>query len=466
MKLWKKNYIIFFICFIISFNLAGIIIIERIFNQGINREIKDSLSEHKTIVSGLHTSIHMYNNMEKINGNKSIKLFIGEYIDVFKKEADYIEILDMGENEIFSNLDFNIPQDRPELESLLKYRRNYIIRVVDNEYYLFVAGLMNLNKDYKLSYVRDISYIYKERKEQYHFFFLFELYICMGVSVLIYILSKILTRPITSLINTTKKIANGNYYERVKISSKDELGILSENFNQMADAIEEKINELERNGAEKQRFIENLTHELKTPLTSIIGYADLLRTTKVDDKILKESIDFIYKEGKRLEQLSFKMMDLIVVEVDDFQLRPERIINVFEEVRGILQPKLDGKNIKLVISGDNDEVYLEKDMMKLLLTNLIDNSIKASNENSHIYLNFYKENNHKIIEVRDEGIGISKEKVEYILEPFYVVDKSRTRANNGIGLGLAICERIAEIHHGRLEIESKLNKGTRVRIIF
>lgn len=469
MKLWKKIYIIFFICFIISFNLAGVAIIERIYNKSINREVKESLDEHKNIVSEIDISIHMFNRIRSIDhssSSKSIQDLIKEYVNTFRTGGEYIEILDMKNEEIFSNLDFKPPKYREELKALSRNERKYIIRTIDDKNYLFVTGIMDLGEDYKISYIKDVSYIYQERKDQYRFFFIFEFYICMIFAVLIYFVSNMLTKPVNRLIRTTQKISDGDYCDRVKITSKDELGTLSSNFNKMAQEIEEKINELEKNNAAKKMFIENLTHELKTPLTSIIGYADLLRTRKVKDKILWDSVDFIYSEGKRLEKLSFKMMDLILLRADDFELKSEKIINLFEEVKKGLKPKLKDKNIELIISGQNDEVTLEKDLMKILLTNLIDNSIKACEKNSKIQLSYYENCDKRIIEVADNGIGISKENIDRILEPFYVVDKSRTRANNGAGLGLAICKRIVEIHGGRLKIESRENEGTKVKIIF
>ncbi|CAH2211921.1 sensor histidine kinase [Tepidibacter aestuarii] len=468
MKLWQKIYILFFIAFLLTFNIAGITIIEKIHNETLNREVQRGLSEQKSISYILNMNFSEYNLQINNNDiNDFVNQVTNKYLKDFNEEEIYIEILDMNNNTFFTNLNFNLPSKRDELNGLVLNERKYIIRNIDNKYYLFVAGAMNIgNRSFKLSYSRNISHIYEERKNQYKFFFKFEANICLIFAAIMYSISKFITKPINDLTRSTKSIAKGNYHERVETISKDELGILSNNFNIMANAIEEKINELERNNNEKQRFIDNLTHEIKTPLTSIIGYANLLKTTKVSEEIFFESVDFIYKEGKRLEQLSFKMMDLILLKVDDFDLKYEKIMNILYDVRGSLRPKLNKRGIDLIIEGKDCELLIEKDLMKILLSNLVDNAIKASEKNSNIYLSVYKNEDKTIIEVKDNGVGMDKEHLDKVMEPFYMVDKSRTRKNNGAGLGLSICKKIADIHNSNIEIESKLGKGTIIKIIF
>ncbi|NWK72681.1 HAMP domain-containing protein, partial [Bacillus paramycoides] len=184
-------------------------------------------------------------------------------------------------------------------------KRKYIIRDVENKTLLFVTSLININgEDLKFSYVRDVTYIYEDQKEQYNFYIRLSISITIILAIGMYMLSRYITRPIEKLINITQIVSKGNYSKRVEIDSKDEIGILAENFNEMAAAVEQKISELEMKAAEKQRFIDNLTHELKTPLTSIIGYADFLRLTAYNEQIFIEGLNHIFKEGKRLEELS------------------------------------------------------------------------------------------------------------------------------------------------------------------
>lgn len=468
MKLWQKIYSIFFICFIITFNIAGIAIIEKIHNESLNGEVKNTLKDYRSMLLVLDANFFKNFAMKRdrdVIG--AVRKSSEQYVACFSQEKIHVEILDVNNDVIFTNFNALNPSEREELRNLAMEKRSYIIREFENEAYLFVSGLTNIeNQNFKMSYIKNISSIYEERKRRYDFFFKFEINICIIFAAFMYIISKLITSPINKLTKSTQNIAKGNYHERVQISSKDELGILSNDFNAMADAIEEKINELQRYNDEKQRFIDNLTHELKTPLTSIIGYANLLRTTKISEKMFYDAVDFIYEEGKRLEQLSFKMMNLVLVKADDFQLKSESIMEILAETKMSLLPKVMEKNIDLIIEGEECVLYVEKDLIRMLIANLLDNAIKASEKGSKVYLRVYKNKEKTIVEVKDCGIGMDKEHLDKIMEPFYMVDKSRSRKENGAGLGLSICKKITDIHDAHITVESELNKGTSVKVLF
>lgn len=405
-------------------------------------------------------SNYYLNTDSKEDSKSNYKEIIKNYLKKINSEDIYLEVLDKNNDVVFSNLKFKVLGEREELKNVSSDERKYIIRDVGNRTLLFITGLVHIQEeDLKLSYIHDVTYIYEDRKQQYNFFIELSIIVTIILAIGMYILSKYITSPIDNLINTTRIVSKGNYSERVAINSKDEIGILAENFNKMADAVEGKINELELKAEEKQRFIDNFTHELKTPLTAIIGYADFLRSTSYNEEIFIEGLNHIFKEGKRLEELSWKMMDLILLKRENFKMKKENIKNILEELKDILKPKLQNKNIDLIICGEEHEIVVEKDLISNLISNLIDNSIKASKEDSNIYLNVYKNKESKVVlQIKDEGIGISKEDIPKVFEAFYMVDKSRTRANNGAGLGLAICAEIAKIHQAELEIESELKR--------
>ncbi|WFD10012.1 sensor histidine kinase [Tepidibacter hydrothermalis] len=458
MKLWQKIYLVLIVLFLITFNIVGFAIIQKNYNESIDKEIQNSLKQHDSIAYAIDMNFNLFNDYAYV-------------IDYIKKETIKndikIEFLTKDNDILFSNLGFDISSQREELKSLTLYKKNYILRRVEEREYIFVSSLINVNdKNFKFSYVKNIDYIYNEKNDDYNFLLKFEIYILLIFAIIIYFISRKITSPIDSIIESTQNISSGNYDKRLDIKSLDELGILSSNFNVMADKIEEKILELQNINDEKQRFIDNLTHEIKTPLTSIIGYSNLLLTTKVDEKIQYESLKYINSEGKRLQELSSKMMNLICLNADNFEMKNENIMEILKYIKESFRIKLNEKNINLIINGKDCNLYIEKDLMTIMISNLVDNAIKASCNNSNIYLNSYKENLNTIIELRDTGIGISKEHIDKIIEPFYMVDKSRSRKNNGAGIGLSICKKIADIHNADIEIESEINKGTTIRVIF
>lgn len=235
----------------------------------------------------------------------------------------------------------------------------------------------------------------------------------------------------------------------------------------MSYAIEAKVKELEKNSEMKQQFIESLTHEIKTPLTSIIGYADFLRSTKYREEIFLESLNHIYQEAKRLERISFKLMDLILLGKQELVLKSEDILEVCQEAKEVLKSRLKKNNsLNLILTVKPCKAIIEKELFIVLLTNLIGNSIKASAENSNIYLRACRNDQDQLlIQVEDQGMGIPEKDIDKVFEPFFMVDKSRSRAHQGSGLGLAICSEIVKLHQGEIKIKSVSGEGTTVEII-
>ncbi len=458
MKLWQKTYLVLIVLFLFIFNIVGFAIIQKNYNRSIDNEIQNSLKEHDSIAYAINMNFNLFNDYAYV-------------IDYIKKETMkndiQIEFLTKDNDVLFSNLGFAISSQREELKSLTLYKKNYILRNIQDKDYIFVSSLINVNdKNFKFSYIKNIDYIYNDKNDGYNFLLKFEMYILIIFAIIIYFISRKITRPIYSIIKSTQDISSGNYDKRLDIKSLDELGVLSTNFNIMADKIEEKIRELQDINDEKQRFIDNLTHEIKTPLTSIIGYSNLLLTTKVDEEIKYESLRYINSEGKRLQDLSVKMMSFISLNGDNFNFKDESIMEIFEYIKNSFRIKLNEKNINLVIRGEDRNLYIEKDLITVMITNLVDNAIKACNQHSNIYLNTYTKDKKIIIEIKDTGIGIPKEHIDKIIEPFYMVDKSRSRKNNGAGIGLSICKKIADIHNAYMEVESEIGKGSIIRVIF
>ena len=218
---------------------------------------------------------------------------------------------------------------------------------------------------------------------------------------------------------------------------------------------------MEAAAGNRQRFIHYLTHEIKTPLTSIIGYADLLRATSYNEDVFYKSLDYIYSEGKRLESLALKLMDLILVENNQPRLTDWEMQAVFEETAQSMKPQLEQAEVKLSVSAEAARRPMEKDLIKILCTNVIDNAIKASKAGD----------SHRLPRVPDGGRALrhrsprrrdrhprarDPERAGAVLK----VDQARSRTNRGAGLGLAICAEIVRVHEGELSIRSRSNEGT------
>ena len=239
-------------------------------------------------------------------------------------------------------------------------------------------------------------------------------------------------------------------------------------YNEMARIIEEKIAALEKTAEEQRRFIDNFSHELRTPLTAVIGYSDLLRSSENGGPASQELGERIFKQGKRIEKLSEMMLQLVFLERRSFALVPCDLREVLAEAEAVLAPSILQAQMKLALEIPETPVIVlgEKDLLLNLIGNLADNARKASAAGDAIRISVREEEACAIMEIQDQGTGIPEEEQAKVFETFYMVDKVRSRKNNGVGLGLSICADIAKIHHAAIELESKEQEGTKIKILF
>ena len=295
--------------------------------------------------------------------------------------------------------------------------------------------------------------------------------LAIGIGIcLVFGISAFITKPIKELTIATKKIAEGNYKERVAEGGTDEVGQLAENFNRMAAAVEEKIGELSENARQKEDFVANFTHELKTPLTSMIGYADRIYKKELPREEQKKAAWYIWNEGMRLEALSLKLMDLTVLNHKEFCLQEVRTDQLFYELTEEVEFLLGEKGVKLELSVEPAYVRVEYDLFQTLFLNLVDNAIKAGAKQIHVTGRVERTGEESAdrlyfsVKVIDDGSGIPKQEIRRITEAFYMVDKSRSRKQHSAGIGLALSEKIAQIHGSSLKFESDGKRGTSVGI--
>jgi signal transduction histidine kinase len=214
----------------------------------------------------------------------------------------------------------------------------------------------------------------------------------------------------------------------------------------------------------QEEFMGGLAHELKTPMTSIIGYADLLRGHELSESDRRDAADYIFMEGRRLEVLSLKLLDLIVLKKRDFVMLPISIKTIVNDTAALLKPALEKRDTRLLCDCDNGVCMIEPDLFMSLLLNLIDNARKALDGGGDIIIRSRTADNICRIFVIDNGRGIPSDELNKIRDAFYRVDKSRSRSQGGVGLGLRLCDEIAALHGGEISFESEPGKGTTVTV--
>ena len=310
----------------------------------------------------------------------------------------------------------------------------------------------------------DLSGVYEMRETQqqiYHFIFL----AVLGFGLISAgILSLTLTKHLRKLTKTARQISRGDLSKRSGIRSADEFGQLSRDFDAMTDKLQENMNRLEADMERQERFMGAFAHELKTPMTSIIGFADLLRQGDLDESTRMRVAEYIYTEGYRLERLSFKLLDLLLLKKDDLQMKSVWLPDFVSEVEQMLSQALKEKGIRLICKSEAKRVVFEPDLVKSLLYNLIDNASKAMDGEGIIGMTATVLVDGCQFQVVDHGRGMEQEELDKITEAFYRVDKARSRSQGGAGLGLSLCKQIVKLHEGDMEFASEPGKGTRVTV--
>ena len=326
---------------------------------------------------------------------------------------------------------------------------------------------------YYLAFGRNIQYVYDARDrlyEQYRNTVLIVIVLSIPVS---YFLAHHFTKPLRQLVRATRDFARGNYQSRVEVSGEDELSELMVEFNRMARRLEKSIWELEDAARRQEEFTGGFAHELKTPLTSIIGYGDMLRSMNLTEEEKRASSDYIYRQGKRLERLSYKMMELVRVDKQNIALKPLKTRELAYEVELFTRKLLAEREVAFEKEVAPGIIYGDLDLICSLFGNLIDNASKAcarkkyaEGERGKVKLVGRQERNGYSFTVADNGCGIPAGEMDKITEAFYMVDKSRARKEGGAGIGMTLCSRIVHLHNARMEIGSAEGAGTSVTVFF
>ncbi len=294
----------------------------------------------------------------------------------------------------------------------------------------------------------------------------------LAISVFGFFYSKRLTKPLLELKKAAESISTTDYSARIIATGPDEIGALSAAFNEMAERLERDMRELEEKNTRlaalqdmKAEFAANVSHELKTPLTSIRGFIDTLRGSEnIDPVTQKRFLEIIDIEAQRLHQLINDVLQLSEIERIEQDSEAERFdINpLIEETLNMLREKASERKIELIwTEGDPLPVMASKFRMKQILINLLDNAINYNREGGAVWVKAVREPDRIIsVSVRDTGEGIAEEHLSRIFERFYRVDKSHSRELGGTGLGLSIVKHIAQLYEGSASVESEVDKGS------
>lgn len=274
-------------------------------------------------------------------------------------------------------------------------------------------------------------------------------------------LTRQITKPIKQMRNAAKSIAAGNFKERIKIKSKDEIGQLAQSFNVMIESLEEL-------DTMRSNFISDVSHELRTPMTIISGFVEGIVDGTIPETEHEKYLGIVLSETKRLSRLVHELLEASHLEQGKNALNKENIdMNrmVTESVIAYEKSLTDKKiNVELSLEDGGCLAFADKDAIKRVLVNLIDNAIKFTHESGKITVKTEDKDGKAVVTVENTGDGISKSDLRHIWERFYKTDKSRGMDKKGVGLGLHLVKKIITNHGGEIYAESE--EGKYARFVF
>ncbi|WP_019241829.1 MULTISPECIES: HAMP domain-containing sensor histidine kinase [Bacillus] len=427
----------------------------------------------------------MYNQLYVGGTKKNLTTIVENLLDEYNGEAitaEFIEKVDYINTKIFGVtgvVDIEKFSNHKPNELILEWFTEDRIKKLYNGEFLFYDDRNRPELEDKLTVViypllskgELIGFIYAYTPYNYlvePIFLIATLWILIAIffgCIIVYPCIKIVDKvvnPIKEMELAANRVSKGDYSTLIENYSNDEIGKCAEAFNKMSLAIRE---EDER----KRDFLADVSHELRTPLSYVKGYSHALLDETVDTTNQKKYLKLIVRESNRMQSLIQDLMDLIKMEkkIYSIDLNPIVLSQIVEESMEKFQTKLREKNLTLVMKLD-PEIIINGDDCRIeqIVQNIVENAIRYSKVNGKIMIFLEEKENDVYLSIVDNGIGISEDDIKKVTERFYRVNKARSRFNGGTGLGLSIVEKLMILHHGKMEISSKLNMWTKVNLIF
>ena len=453
MKLWKKISLLCGLVLVLTAGVCTAVLTTQARNRILNLTYQNAEQKQQALVRSFSNMLLYYHEeQDSAAATRSLAKYC------FTQYADSEAVLMLSGETVYSALSFD-PSEYLTLEGGTPHGRELLI-VGSSERLPYSFANNPDGTGCTVYIVQDITPVY-EQMRTLTFQFAAIGAVCIGLGLLlIALLVRRSLSPLQELQNVAAHIAAGSYEERVTVSSADEVGALARDFNAMAGAVEQRIEELTETAERQRLFIGGVTHEFKTPLTALLLNVDSLQNTYLDEEGRSAAIARIEHQTRWLERLVQKLLKLITLEQAP-ELRTSSVPELLERVKENTTDALTQRGVTLQMECHAERLDMDADLMQSVLVNLVDNAGKASQPGQTVSLTADAAG----FTVRDHGCGIPREEIERITEPFYMVDRSRSKKQGGVGLGLALVKEIVRAHGGRLEIESAVDEGTTVRVL-
>lgn len=436
-SIYSKLIFGFFITIVASFSVAGFVSL-RLNDQQIESTVEEDLITTNDYVSKVISNINIENR--------------DDIIDLYAKSSEMaITCYSSSEGYVaYGNKKYNPTPE--QIMTMFKSTNNELSFKHHNEVLAYGTKNMINGQEYYIYVQKDTS---GQKSAIANSAILILGCVFLTGSIVFLVIADIIVKPLTRLTNAIKELSNGNYNVRVDNVGQDEISKLNQGFNQMA-------RQLAKQDETRQKFISDISHEFQTPLTSIQGFANILKEEDLPKEQRVKYANIILYNSKRLSSLAKNMLQLTLLDREEIELELTNysLVEQMNRVISTQENQAMEKNIEIVFEMPKKEIFIEGDEQRLeqVWTNIISNAIKYTNEGGLITITMKKNSKDIEVSIEDTGIGMSKEVVSHIFERFYREDKARNVEGNG--LGLAIVKSIVDLHHGKIDILSQVDVGT------
>lgn len=436
-SIYSKLIFGFFMTIVASFSVAGFVSL-RLNDQQIESTVEEDLITTNDYVSKVISNINIENR--------------DDIIDLYAKSSEMaITCYSSSEGYVaYGNKKYNPTPE--QMMAMFKSTNNELSFKHHNEVLAYGTKNMINGQEYYIYVQKDTS---GQKSAIANSAILILGCVFLTGSIVFLVIADIIVKPLTRLTNAIKELSNGNYNVRVDNVGQDEISKLNQGFNQMA-------RQLAKQDETRQKFISDISHEFQTPLTSIQGFANILKEEDLPKEQRVKYANIILYNSKRLSSLAKNMLQLTLLDREEIELELTNysLVEQMNRVISTQENQAMEKNIEIVFEMPKKEIFIEGDEQRLeqVWTNIISNAIKYTNEGGLITITMKKNSKDIEISIEDTGIGMSKEVVSHIFERFYREDKARNVEGNG--LGLAIVKSIVDLHHGKIDILSQVDVGT------
>ena len=448
MRFWQKTYIFTLVLFLICLNVGVLSLTVYTYKKNVEATENSVSAEEHFVAMSFERD---YDDMISSNIYSSPSLLMNTFGNYYLDKGVHLAFKENGEF-IYTNFPGDINTDKNSLmhRDLYENERHIIIssEICDGRYeMIFAKNVQSLDSEFKSLM---ISYILTSAG------------ISLLLAVCLYFILKKLSEPLEKLRKTTKAIEDGDFSVTAEEKGNDEFTLLAKSFNSMLGKINEQMASLEAEAEKKQLLVDNMAHELRTPLTSIHGYAEYIEKANTTDERRHIAAKYIMSEADRLRKISEILLDGAFIRENEIELSDISLHTILKDVSEKLRMKAEKADVEIICNTDPVSIKGNETLLSMLFYNLIENAVKACSSGGKVRISCFE--NQAVIE--DNGKGLTKEQLSHITEPFYRTDKSRSRADGGAGLGLALCKRIVYTHGADMRFESEPANGTKVFVTF